>query len=313
MFVCKQPIYLELYCFHFKFPCILFFGLNTCSCYIRCKLWNLINEIFVFNLWALFTTLSKLCSHIYRMFPDEIECLADCGTTHTILRHRHLFTEFTPCSTPVTTIIGTGNLIKGRGAAEFLLPNGTKFHVTDALFAPRGNRTLLSFKDIRTNGYHMETHTENGIEYMYITSNECGRKRIHEKLIRQSTGLYMTTIRIVASTYFLDVKDQDVLRLWHDRLGHPGRDVMISILKCSHGHPFSRQKRSNKTAQNHHRHWWRHTFSVTRGTPHEWFSSSLGQLPMNCLLHWLFQNLILRSVKPAHSLSRERSRLMKRM
>ena len=27
------------------------------------------------------------------MFPGEIECLVDCGTTHTILRHRPLFIE----------------------------------------------------------------------------------------------------------------------------------------------------------------------------------------------------------------------------
>ena len=193
----------------------------------------------------------------YRMYPDEIECLADCGTTHTILRHRHLFTKFTPCSTPVSTMIGTGNLIKGRGAARFLLPNGTLFQVTDALFAPRGNRTLLSFKDIRTNGYHTETHNENGIEYMYLTSNEFGRKTIHEKLQRQPCGLYMTTIRIVESNYILDLEDQHVVMLWHDRLGHPGRNIMMGILRCSHGHPFTRQKRRNTLD---------HTTTVTGGS-----------------------------------------------
>ncbi|PRQ36553.1 putative RNA-directed DNA polymerase [Rosa chinensis] len=36
--------------------------------------------------------------------------------------------------------------------------------------------------------------------------------------------------------------DTDSYRLWHDRLGHPGRDMMIRILKNSHGHPFFRVK-----------------------------------------------------------------------
>ena len=41
-----------------------------------------------------------------------------------------------------------------------------------------------------------------------------------------------------------DLWDFDTYRLWHDRLGHPGRDMMIRILKTSHGHPFFKTKRS---------------------------------------------------------------------
>jgi hypothetical protein len=38
--------------------------------------------------------------------------------------------------------------------------------------------------------------------------------------------------------------DSDTYWLWHDRLGHPGRDMMLRILKTSHGHPFFRVRRS---------------------------------------------------------------------
>ncbi|KAJ9561775.1 hypothetical protein OSB04_006935 [Centaurea solstitialis] len=93
--------------------------------------------------------------------------------------------------------------------------------IKEALYVPKTTRTLLIFKDIRSNGYHIETHCENENEYMYITSKEYGRKRILEKLIGQSNGLYLT-----------------IIRLWHDRLGHPGRDMMIRVLKNTHGHPF---------------------------------------------------------------------------
>ena len=80
-----------------------------------------------------------------------------------------------------------------------MLPNGTTFQVTDALYAPRANRTLLSFTDIRADGYLVETHCENETKYLDIDSNECGRKRILEKLMSQSSGLYLTTILIIES------------------------------------------------------------------------------------------------------------------
>ena len=180
------------------------------------------------------------------MFPGEIECLADGWTTHTILRHRQLFIELIPYYSTVTTMTGSSQLIKGRGIAQFLLPNGTVLKVNEALYAPRANRTLLSFKDIRANGYHLETHCENGNKYLCITSNDCGRKRILEQLMCRSSGLYLTTIRIIESNNICkdNLLDSDTYRLWHDRLGHPGLDMMICILKTSHGHPFYRANRS---------------------------------------------------------------------
>ena len=167
------------------------------------------------------------------MYRRELKCLVDCGTTHTILRNRLLFTEINDYKSSMTTMIGSSNLIIGRGTANFLLPNGTKMTIIEALYAPKANRTLLSFKDIRSNGYHIETHCENGNEYMYITSNEYGRKRILEKLMCQNSGLYLTTIRVIESYYVINngILNNDTYRLWHDRLGHPGRDMMIRVLK----------------------------------------------------------------------------------
>ena len=62
----------------------------------------------------------------------------------------------------------------------------------------------------------------------------------------QPNVLCITTIRVVESNHVMrnDLWDSDTYRLWHDRLGHPGRDMMIRILKNSNGHPFFRVKGS---------------------------------------------------------------------
>ena len=57
-----------------------------------------------------------------------------------------------------------------------MLPGETKFTIVDVLFSSRSRRNLLSFKDIRRNGYHIETTNENDIEYLYIISRVLGQK-----------------------------------------------------------------------------------------------------------------------------------------
>ena len=58
-------------------------------------------------------------------------------------------------NTSVSTISGTSNLIEGSGRANIVLPNRTRFHINDALYSSKSRRNLLSFKDIRRNGYHI--------------------------------------------------------------------------------------------------------------------------------------------------------------
>ena len=152
------------------------------------------------------------------MSHRDIECLADNGTTHNILRNRQLSLDFVSCKSFVTTMIGSSPVILGRGTASFFLPQGTMIHVTDALYSPKGHRTLLSFKDIRANGFHLETHCEDGTEFLCITSHEYRCKHILEKLMSQSSGLYLTTIQIIESYVVAkqDLWDSDSYKLWHD-------------------------------------------------------------------------------------------------
>ncbi|GAV81283.1 hypothetical protein CFOL_v3_24741, partial [Cephalotus follicularis] len=104
----------------------------------------------------------------------------------------------------VGTISGTSDLIEGSGMTNFVLSNGTQMCITDGLYSTKSRRNLLSFKDIRRNGYHIETTNENDKEYICITGNASGRKQILEKLPGLSSGLYIMKIRAIESHNVID-------------------------------------------------------------------------------------------------------------
>ena len=171
-------------------------------------------------------------------------CLVDCATMHTILLDKKYFLSLTLTSGNVSTIFGTSNLIEGSGRANIMLLKGTRFHINDALYSSKSTRNLLSFKDIRRNGYHIETMNDGNKECLYITSIVSGKKLVVETLLAFSTRLYHTTIKPIESYVVVNQKfnDPKTSVLWHDRLGHPGSSMMRRIIKNSQGHEFKNQK-----------------------------------------------------------------------
>ena len=91
------------------------------------------------------------------MINHEDICVIDSGTTHAIFKDEKYFSYLLRRKANVTTISGNSNLIEGSGRATIFLPKGTKLVIEDALFSSKSPRNLLSFKDIRRNGYHVET------------------------------------------------------------------------------------------------------------------------------------------------------------
>ena len=73
----------------------------------------------------------------------------------------------------------------------------------------KSTRNLFSFKDIRKNGYHIETMNEGNKEYLYITSIIYGKKIVLEKLSAFSSGLYHTTIKPIESYAIMNQKFND--------------------------------------------------------------------------------------------------------
>ena len=168
----------------------------------------------------------------FKMNEGDV-CLVDYATTHTILREKIYFFNLITTNTSVSTISGTSNLIEGSGRANIVLPNGTRFHINDALYSSKSRRNLLSFKDIRRNGYHIETMNEGNKECLYITSIISGKKIVAEKLLAFSSGLYHTTIKSIESNVVMNQKfnDPKIFNLWHDRLGHPGSSMIRRIIE----------------------------------------------------------------------------------
>ncbi|KAM2304617.1 hypothetical protein ACFXTH_024303 [Malus domestica] len=124
------------------------------------------------------------------MTSEEVSCMADSATIHTILRERHYFTNFIPKNASLTTLSGSSSLIEGYRNARIMLCNGTVLTIKDVIYSPRSGKMLLSFIDIGNNQYHVETTEENGSKFICITSYEYGQKHIHDKLERHPNELY---------------------------------------------------------------------------------------------------------------------------
>jgi hypothetical protein len=103
---------------------------------------------------------------------------------------------------------------------------------------PNLKRTLLSFKDIRANGFHVETEIEHGTYYLLITKFDGYQKRVVERLPSSPSGLYYMYVKpteeyVAMKTIFRNIES---FRIWHDRLGHPGLSMMRRIINDSAGH-----------------------------------------------------------------------------
>src|SRR4051812_41851084 len=164
-------------------------------------------------------------------------CIPDSGTTHTILKSKKYFTEINPTKGIINTISGPADLIEGTCNAMFILLNGAKFVINNALYSPKSKRNLLSFNGIYRQGYDTETTTDGNMKYINITSNVLGKKKFLEKLPKLSFGSHYTYIHEIECNLVVK-EDPKIMTLQQDRLGHPGSTMMRKIVESTHGHPL---------------------------------------------------------------------------
>jgi hypothetical protein len=118
---------------------------------------------------------------------EEEICLVDNCTTKTILREIKHFQTLKKSRGNVTTIAGCNTMIMGSGRATLILPMGTKLLVENALMYPDSTCTLLSYKDIHRNVFHVEHITTRRMNIFSSlkkmdTSSKCLRKFLHYQL-----------------------------------------------------------------------------------------------------------------------------------
>jgi hypothetical protein len=74
---------------------------------------------------------------------------------------------------------------------------GITLVIEDALLYPDSTHTLLSYRDIQKNGFHIETCDENNEEFLLITKNNGYDKVTLKKVPSLLSGLYYTYLKPV--------------------------------------------------------------------------------------------------------------------
>ncbi|KAG7594482.1 Integrase catalytic core [Arabidopsis thaliana x Arabidopsis arenosa] len=170
------------------------------------------------------------------MAEDKNILVVDSGSSHTILKDKRYFLNLTLKNANISTITGIASLIEGHGQAHILLPKGTHLEISDALYSPSSKRSLLSFKDIRLNGFHIETKGEGNKEFLNIIEITQGHKKVLETIPALSTGLYYAKIDMIEANMAMNKEFIEKFTLWHDRLGHPDHSMMRKLMINSRGH-----------------------------------------------------------------------------
>jgi hypothetical protein len=134
---------------------------------------------------------------------EEELCLVDSCTKNSILREIKYFQTLKKRDENVLTIAGRDAVIVGSGQAIITLPMGTKTIIEDALLYPDSTRTLLSFRDIRQNGFNIETHNENQEEFLFLTKPNKYGNTFATKFHRSRLGC---TIHILRPLHMLHIR-----------------------------------------------------------------------------------------------------------
>ncbi|KAL1219805.1 Retrovirus-related Pol polyprotein from transposon TNT 1-94 [Cardamine amara subsp. amara] len=176
------------------------------------------------------------------MSDDKDIFVVDSGSSNTILRDKRYFINLTLKNANICTIAGMANLIEGYGQANILLPKGTHLEIYDALYSPSSKRSLLSFKDIRMNGLHIETKGEGNKEFLMIFEIAQGHKKVLETIPAISTGLYCAKINMIEANATVNKVVTENFTIWHNRLGHPGSNMMRKLILNTNGHTLKERR-----------------------------------------------------------------------
>ena len=162
----------------------------------------------------------------------NISLLVNSATTDTILRDKKCFSYLGPVMTKhITTVTGSHLISYQIGEACLVMPKGTHIRISRVVYLPMSTRNLLSFQDIRRNGFHLRTAEEDNQELLQILDREgCPI----ENIPAYSSRMYIVPLICLSER-------EDVafcVNTWHERMGHPGVSMMRRISLSTKGHNF---------------------------------------------------------------------------
>ena len=160
----------------------------------------------------------------------NIFLLVDSATTDTILRDKKYFSYLGPMMAKhITTITGSHLISYQIGEACLVMPRGTYIRISRVVYLPTSIRNLLSFQNIRRNGFHLRTAEEDNKKLLQILDREgCSI----ENIPAYSSGMY-----IVLFIYSSEGEDAAFcVNTWHECMGHLGVSMMRRIIPSTKGH-----------------------------------------------------------------------------
>lgn len=165
---------------------------------------------------------------------ESNDALIDSATTHTILRDRRFFIKKSSTwqTKNMMTMAGANAFCFQEGTVMVKLPAGSIIKCKHGMFAPSTPRSLITYRDVRINGYHLSTVTLNRKEVLVLTKNH----EIVEKAFATENGLYRIAIRPPIIFNFASSISESRVSLWHGRLGHPRSTLFRKIIRCITGH-----------------------------------------------------------------------------
>jgi hypothetical protein len=101
--------------------------------------------------------------------------------------------------------------------------SASHIRISRVVYLPFSTRNLLSFQDIRRNGFHLRTAEENNQELLQILDREgCPI----ENIPTYSSCMYI--VPLICSSEGEDIAC--CVNTWHARMGHPGVSMLRRII-----------------------------------------------------------------------------------
>ena len=92
------------------------------------------------------------------------------------------------------------------------------------------------------NGFHIETKGKGNKEFLQIIEIAQGHKKFLETIHALSTGLYYAKVSMIEANATINKVATENFTLWHDRLGHPGSNMMRKLILNTNGHTLKERR-----------------------------------------------------------------------